>query len=542
MKTVFVALTVSIIVALGPAAVFAGGEEESAGAAGFNATGYPVVDEQIQLTFAFSHTGTKDDMDTLEFFWPIEEKTNIDIAWEVLLREGAAEKVNLMLASGDLPDAFYGGVTLTNEKITLNKERFRPLEDLIEAYAPNIRKMMDTEPDTRAVMTAPDGHIYGLASYIATRPNTFNTIWINKTWLDALRLEVPTTLDELHVVLKTFKEGDPNGNGKADEFPITGAGSWKLGGMTGVGTYIFPAFDILFSPQSPRGWHFYHTVVDGEVVFQPTQENYRDAVKYIRKLWADGLIDIEYFSNSWPEFSGRVRNPETMLVGMASAWTVMDGVGVQYLDDYLRIPPFIGPDGTQAHQSQTVDISIYRNRLAMTTANEHPEATIRFVDEAYEPSVALQYAFGALDSGTKMYDDGSMEILPAPEGYTDGEWKHKRALDESLTAGWVSNDFLQNKLRMGDNEAYRKIGDNEFYRPYFKPDRVYPPIFFDDETAEELSFLETDIGNYVESQYAKWVVDGGIDEQWDDYIATLNKMGLERYVEILQREYGKYIK
>ena len=95
---------------------------------------------------------------------------------------------------------------------------------------------------------------------------------------------------------------------------------------------------------------------------------------------------------------------------------------------------------------------------------------------------------------------------------------------------------------MGDNEAYRKIGDNEFYRPYFKPDRVYPPIFFDDETAEELSFLETDIGNYVESQYAKWVVDGGIDEQWDDYIATLNKMGLERYVEILQREYGKYIK
>jgi len=528
------------MVLLVPAAIFAGGEEEASGAAAFNATGYPVVDEQIQLTFAFSHTGTKDDMDTLEFLWPIEEKTNIDIVWEVLLREGAAEKVNLMLASGDLPDGFYGGVTLTNEKITLNKERFRPLEELIEAYAPNIRKMMETEPDTRAVMTAPDGHIYGLASFISTRPNTFNTIWINKTWLDALELEVPTTLDELHVVLKAFKEGDPNGNGKADEIPITGAGSWLLGGMTGVGTYIFPAFDILFSPQTPRGWHFYHTVIDGEVVFQPTLENYRDAVKYIRKLWADGLIDIEYFSNSWPEFSGRVRNPENMLVGLASAWTVMDGVGVQYLDDYLRLPPFIGPDGTQAHQSQTVDIRIYRNRFAMTTVNGHPEATIRFVDEAYESSVALQYAFGALDSGTRMYDDGSMEILPAPEGYTDGEWKHKRALDEAMTAGWLSNEFVLNKLRMGDNEAYRKIADNEFYMPYFKPDRTYPPIFFDDETAEELSFLEADIGNYVESQYAKWVVDGGIDEQWDDYIATLNRMGLERYMEILQREYDKF--
>ena len=83
-----------------------------------------------------------------------------------------------------------------------------------------------------------------------------------------------------------------------------------------------------------------------------------------------------------------------------------------------------------------------------------------------------------------------------------------------MTAGWLSNEFVLNKLRMGDNEAYRKIADNEFYMPYFKPDRTYPPIFFDDETAEELSFLEADIGNYVESQYAKWVVDGGIDEQW----------------------------
>ena len=125
-------------------------------------------------------------------------------------------------------------------------------------------------------------------------------------------------------------------------------------------------------------------------------------------------------------------------------------------------------------------------------------------------------------------------------GYTDGEWKHKRALDESLTAGWLSNEFVLNKLRMGDNEAYRKIGDNEFYMPYFKPDRTYPPIFFDDETAEELSFLEADIGNYVESQYAKWVVGGGIDEQWDHYIATLNRMGLERYMEILQQEYDKF--
>ena len=50
----------------------------------------------------------------------------------------------------------------------------------------------------------------------------------------------------------------------------------------------------------------------------------------------------------------------------------------------------------------------------------------------------------------------------------------------------VSDDSVQNRLRMGENEAYRKIADNELYRPDFKPDRNYPPIFLDDETGAEL--------------------------------------------------------
>ena len=32
---------------------------------------------------------------------------------------------------------------------------------------------------------------------------------------------MPTTTDEFYQVLKAFKEQDPNGNGKADEIPMT---------------------------------------------------------------------------------------------------------------------------------------------------------------------------------------------------------------------------------------------------------------------------------------------------------------------------------
>ena len=49
-----------------------------------------------------------------------------------------------------------------------------------------------------------------------------NKPYIRKTWLDALGLEIPTTVEEYHNVLKAFKEQDANGNGDPnDEIPYS---------------------------------------------------------------------------------------------------------------------------------------------------------------------------------------------------------------------------------------------------------------------------------------------------------------------------------
>ena len=58
-----------------------------------------------------------------------------------------------------------------------------------------------------------------------------------------------------------------------------------------------------------------------------------------------------------------------------------------------------------------------------------------------------------------------------------------------------------------------------------------------------MTMLATDIISYVETTGARWVYEGGIEEEWDDYVAQLNQMGLERLMEIrqaaLDRYYGK---
>lgn len=72
--------------------------------------------------------------------------------------------------------------------------------------------------------TAPDGKIYGLTGLNECFHCSYpNKMWVNTKWLDQLNMKVPATTEEFKEMLKAFKTKDPNGNGKADEVPLSGS-------------------------------------------------------------------------------------------------------------------------------------------------------------------------------------------------------------------------------------------------------------------------------------------------------------------------------
>src|SRR5699024_5514757 len=106
----------------------------------------------------------------------------------------------------------------------VNQEVIVPLNDLIEEYAPNIKKAMEEYPRFKKMSTAPDGKIYGIPQlndcYHCSYPAKY---WINTKWLKDLDMEMPKTTEDFKKVLEAFKTQDPNGNDKADEVPLSGA-------------------------------------------------------------------------------------------------------------------------------------------------------------------------------------------------------------------------------------------------------------------------------------------------------------------------------
>ncbi|MEO1781030.1 hypothetical protein BAU18_000609 [Enterococcus diestrammenae] len=63
---------------------------------------------------------------------------------------------------------------------------------------------------------------------------------------------------------------------------------------------------------------------------------------------------------------------------------------------------------------------------------------------------------------------------------------------------------------------------------------------FEDADATTLSNNNTTILNEAMTKFAKWITEGGIEEDWDAYVKTLNSAGLEENCKIVQKGFNQF--
>ena len=195
---------------------------QSASAAGdsnVNAEGFPIVNEPITLRGMVALNANVKDWNEHPALKRMEELTGIHIEWECVPDAGFTEKRNLAFASDDLPDIILRAKISPQEEMKYAANgQLVALDEYLD-YAPNLSALIEQDDAIRKGITMPDGHIYSCPQLNNTEGNLIHHYWINKTWLDNLGLEAPTTVDELYDVLVAFRDNDPNGNGQKDEIP-----------------------------------------------------------------------------------------------------------------------------------------------------------------------------------------------------------------------------------------------------------------------------------------------------------------------------------
>lgn len=476
----------------------------------------------------------------------MNEAMGVTIEWNCVSGDTLTEKKNLILNAGsDLPDALMAASLTDSELLTYGGNGLLiPLEDYInEETMPNLMKIVEKRPEMLATCTMPDGHIYGLPGisemgFEYTDGNTYyigaipQFTAINTDWLEAVGMEMPTTVDELHDVLVAFRDQDVNGNGDpTDEIPLSFIfpeknGSW----CAGLGTLLAP-----FGCTDYQADH--RAIEDGKVYYQAASEEYKNAIAYYHDWFEEGLIDIEIFSQDSSQYIAK-GNGEDPRLGVFVWWEIPEVVGEERAESYEYLPILEGPDGTYGVNLNEMGTTSH-NSFSVTNACENPELLLKWVDQMYDPINSMQAIYGPIGVywDEEPDENGCYSMRELKEGETAGELKSKSELlgpTEQLTEDYGTYYYLEDR-------AQERLNDLEsFWFDYVDSMEYYPSVTYTADEIEVINDKLSDIKALTEEKVAHWLRDGGIEEEWDQYLQDLDNMGLQEVVGAWQAAYDRY--
>ncbi|MGP9613859.1 ABC transporter substrate-binding protein [Brachybacterium sp. AOP42-B2-9] len=471
----------------------------------------------------------------------LEEAAGMPIVWEEVSADWDQKK-STMLAAGDIPDLVVGTQAINDTDLATYGSLFANLAESLDAL-PNVTAMLEEKPELKALATQPTGEIWSVPGYKRFWPPTVQHQYINAQWLDTLGLEMPTSWDELFDVLVAFKEGDPTGTG-AEVLPM----DWSPVGTGGFGH--FQSILLLGSmglPLAGGGGQGYY-LQDGVVGNFLTDDRYREVVTFLARCQEAGLLSSEVMTQDYSAYQSVARGPGDGVasVGFTWGWTRSDRFGPEIYEQYEAI----GVLEHAAGQSEPVTWSFDQygenfpgNQVALSANSKNKDAALKVIDTFYDQEISIQVLFGDIGPNIEKTGENSYKVLPAADGTDPSTWKWTSTLADNGPL-WI-RDTIEVELPTDLQEA---VDESVPLQPAIDnmdlEADVYPGLFIkmSKEDLNAMSLVDTTLMNTAMTRFAEWVTSGGIDEGWDEYVATIEETGVAENIATRQKYYDDYMK
>lgn len=502
--------------------------------------------EKATLTGTISYpANTESEPNKRTIFKRLQEKTNVEIDWTAIQADQWSDKISLEMANTkNMTDFIFSAGFSDNDLLKYAKQGvIIPLEEYIDAYMPNLQAVFEKYPEYRTMCTDTEGHIWALPwiEQLGNEKTAIQTIgnmsFINKKWLDFLNLKVPTTVDEFEQVLIAFRD---HASEIQAEFGIDGS--------------IIPMFCIVNDgDQDPsliingfgEGYgdadKTRHIAVtnDKEVICSATQDGYKEGIEWLHKLYEEGLIDTESFTQEWSTYVAKGKSGR---YGVCFSWDVAN---IDNLEDWVPLPALTADTRNITPQNGSFTSGFDRGRCVVTAVAENPALVCAWLDQMYDPFQSPQNNWGTYG------EDDDFDIFELSKNAEGGEMlKHAPLGDaspvevrEAESVGGplaVLNDYYDVYVTCPDDAQYRLDWIKEYYTPDMNLDYVYPNVFMNQEDTKKLSDLQTDIEKLINANKSDWIMNGFTDDDWNQYLSELDGYGLEEYLQIFQKYLDDY--
>ena len=463
--------------------------------------------------------------DTLTFK-ALAEEMNMKFDIETVVNAEAKNKFSVIVASGKTPDVMAG--TLSDINKFGMSGAFLPLDDLIDQYAPNLKKYIKDNKEVLAQTAASDGKIYGIPMLTAVR--TAMGYCIRQDWLDDLNMDRPVTIDDWHEVLTAFKTNDLNGNGAGDITPLILDRAWEN---------YFNNFADAWGIEL-NGNNDYWMVKDGKVEFAPILPETKEYLQTMSQWYKEGLIDQEFITREdtnnyhilnnkagatcyWTGYiAGMNSNAEVLANDPDTNWQV--------------IAPPVLKEG-QAPRTFSQQAVVGGSAWGITSKVDEAKAIeiIKMFDYVYSDEGSMLFNFG-IEGDSYQYVDGVPEYTDKVTGSENGlvTWIRSNGMQPLIgirqlpeyEAASCANEDVKSQL-------FNYVDNNYFYD-------INPALVLTEDEQDSYDSVMSAIKIYVDEELLKFIIGSRPIDEFDAFADRIREMGIDTAIELENQAYSRY--
>jgi len=299
----------------------------------------------------------------------------------------------------------------------------------------------------------------------------------------------------------------------------------------------------------------YFDTKTGKVMSIYDRPEYKEGLKYLRKLYSEGLIYSGSFTQKQDQFKQIIASdPEVVgaFPNGASCVVIDPATQNKLYRHFVAIAPLKGPTGLR-QTPYFYDGVVGLNRLVITKACKDPVTLVKWADAMYSQEIQQYRAWGEMGKSWRWATTGEKGL----DG-KDAIWTNLVPYTtDPQSNNWqqVGIEFQSAENRFGQTtkqgiDPYTAEGlesmllatTRELYEPYAGKTQVIVPtaLRFTSDESDEMQTILVELNRYaVDRKMAYIMGSADIDKEWNSYVKKLNDLGLQKFLAIQQKAYDR---
>lgn len=493
---------------------------------------FPLFEEPVTLTYMGegSPWNMSGDVVWSQALQTIDEMANVQWKQTWLTMFTGTDTFNLVIASGDYPDVisnFYKYYT-NGIQDGIEQEIIIDMDEPIREYMPNYMNIVNSDPEITRQASTDDGKIWGVQLISNPVQDSFNGPIARADLMEKYGIDKLTTLDDWENYLTQCVQNEAE----------CARGALLLMNTGFMSNYTTPSFTISSAFDSgtvDTPW----IVIDGQVIYSPVTDGYKDYLKRMNDWYEKGLVYRDFAS--YQQTFGQASMMSTGEVTLADGfYNSIDDTESDATVEGLRVKAVPYP---VQKESDTIHLRNYTYQvrpeyaMVISTACQYVEEVCKYFDYMWTEEGIRLVNYGPEGVTWNWGPDGKIEFTDVITNDPDGNSVKSMFTYYGTFNFCTYNDWTREAITLSDDcmsclDLWASCGDKDY---------VMPNVTLNTEESETYGAIFSNVNTHVSEMTLRFINGtDNIDAGWDEYVAQVEGMGIQKVIDCYQAAYERY--